>query len=162
LDANGYAISDAIIIILGGERAVIRHHVAADPPLLTRNCASAPTQKKRTTCMVLGMSSHLDRPKRHDRRKNFRLGWHLPATIYDAGRHLERPCILVDLSNRGAKIAGVRAHTIPDEFRLRTPIGDRRSCRVIWRTEDTLGVEFTDLDGADNSGRSAGREPTHA
>jgi hypothetical protein len=30
---------------------------------------------------------------------------------------------------------------ITDEFRLRTPISDRRSCRVIWRTEDTLGVE---------------------
>ena len=43
------------------------------------------------------------------------------ATIYDAGRHLERPCILVDISNGGAKIAGVRADTIPDEFRLRTP-----------------------------------------
>jgi hypothetical protein len=62
----------------------------------------------------------MSRPVRRDRRKNFRLGWHLPATIYDAGRHLERPCILVDISNGGAKIAGVRAHTIPDEFRLRT------------------------------------------
>jgi PilZ domain len=82
---------------------------------------------------------------RRERRKNFRLGWHLPATIYDVGRHLERPCILVDISNGGAKIEGVRAHTIPDEFRLRTPLGDRRSCRVIWRTENTLGVEFMDL-----------------
>jgi hypothetical protein len=75
---------------------------------------------------------------RREWRKNFRLEWHLPATIYDAGRHLERPCILVDISNGGAKIAGVRAQTIPDEFRLRTPLGDRRSCRVVWRTEDTL------------------------
>ena len=101
---------------------------------------------------------------RRDRRKNFRVEWNVPATIYDVGRHLERPCILVDTSNGGAKIAGVRAHTIPDEFRLRTPLGDRRSCRVIWRTEDTLGVEFTDhTDGADGSGhRRAAREPTHA
>jgi PilZ domain len=106
------------------------------------------------------MSNHLDRPTRRDRRKNFRLGWHLPATIYDAGRHLERPCILVDLSNGGAKIAGVRAYTIPDEFRLRTPLGDRRSCRVIWRTEDTLGVEFTNqIKGEDSSGRDGQAEP---
>src|SRR5271169_1754380 len=98
------------------------------------------------------MSNHQGRRTRRDRRENFRLGWNLPATIYDAGRHLERPCILVDFSNGGAKIAGVRAYTIPDEFRLRTPLGDRRSCRVIWRTEDALGVEFTDLtDGADSS-----------
>jgi hypothetical protein len=108
------------------------------------------------------MSSHLHGPTRRDRRKNFRLGWHVPATIYDAGRHLERPCILVDLSNRGAKLAGVRAHTIPDEFRLCTPLGDRRSCRVIWRTEDTLGVEFTDHVDGDNRSRrrSAVQEPT--
>src|SRR5271169_2185375 len=98
------------------------------------------------------MSSHLDRPTRRDRRKNFRVEWNLPATIYDVGRHLERSCVLVDLANGGAKIAGVRAHTIPDEFRLRTSLGDRRSCRVIWRTENTLGVEFTDhMDGADSS-----------
>jgi hypothetical protein len=111
-----------------------------------------------------GMPSHLDRPMRRERRKHFRLGWHLPATIYDAGRHLERPCTLIDLSNGGAKLAGVRAYTIPDEFRLRTPLGDRRSCRVIWRTEDTLGVEFTDhVDGDDDSGhRPAAREPTDA
>jgi hypothetical protein len=110
------------------------------------------------------MSNHPDRPARRDRRKNFRLGWNLPATIYDVGRHLERACILVDFSNDGAKIAGVRAYTIPDEFRLRTPLGDRRSCRVIWRTEDTLGVEFTDhVDGEDSSGRRpAARERTHA
>jgi hypothetical protein len=110
------------------------------------------------------MSNHPDRPARRDRRKNFRLGWNLPATIYDVGRHLERPCILVDFSNGGAKIAGVRAYTIPDEFRLRTPLGDRRSCRVIWRTEDTLGVEFTDhVDGEECSGgRPAAREQTHA
>jgi hypothetical protein len=110
------------------------------------------------------MSNHVDRPIRHGRRKNFRVEWNLPATIYDVGRHLERPCTLVDFSNGGAKIAGVRAHTIPDEFRLRTPLGGRRSCRVIWRTEDTLGVEFTDLvDGEDSSGHPpAVREPTHA
>jgi hypothetical protein len=109
------------------------------------------------------MSSHLYRPTRHDRRRNFRLGWNVPATIYDADRHLERPCILVDLSNRGARIAGVRAHTIPDEFRLRTPLGDRRSCRVVWRTEDALGVTFTDIDDENGSGgRPAVRKPTYA
>ena len=110
------------------------------------------------------MSSHLGPSRRRDRRKNFRVEWNLPATIYDVDRHLERPCVLVDLSNGGAKIAGVRAYTIPDLFRLRTPVGDRRSCRVIWRTEDTLGVEFSDhIDGEGcASDRPAVREPTPA
>jgi PilZ domain len=98
----------------------------------------------------------------HERRRNFRVEWNAPATIYDADRHLERPCILSDLSNGGAKLAGVRANTIPDEFRLRTPLGHRRSCRVIWRAEDALGVEFTDhVDGEGSSGdRPAMHEPT--
>jgi len=106
------------------------------------------------------MPNDLNKPARRDRRKHFRLD--LPATIYDVDRHLERPCTLVDLSTGGAKLAGVRANTIPEEFRLRTPLGDRRSCRVIWRTEETLGVEFTDhVDGEDSSGRRlVVREPT--
>jgi hypothetical protein len=109
------------------------------------------------------MLSYLDRPIRN-RRKNFRVEWNLPATIYDADRHLERPCILVNLSNGGAKIAGVRVCTIPDEFRLRTPLGDRRSCRVIWRSEDALGVEFADhIKNEDSLGQGpAVREPTDA
>ena len=40
------------------------------------------------------MPSHLEMSTRRDRRKNFRVEWNLPATIYDADRHLERPCTL--------------------------------------------------------------------
>jgi hypothetical protein len=110
------------------------------------------------------MSSHLGSSRRRNRRRNFRVEWNLPATIYDVDRHLERPCVLVDLSNGGAKIAGVRAYTIPDKFRLRTPLGGRRSCRVIWRTEDTLAVEFTDHTDREacSSDQPAVREPTPA
>jgi len=110
------------------------------------------------------VSRHPGPNRRRDRRENFRVEWNVSATIYDVDRHLERPCVLIDLSNVGAKIAGVRARTIPDEFRLRTPIGDRRSCRVIWRTEDALGVEFTDhADGEVRSTEQPGmQEPTHA
>jgi hypothetical protein len=98
----------------------------------------------------------------HERRRYFRVEWNAPATIYDVDRHLERPCILSDLSSGGAKLTGVRASLIPDEFRLRTPLGHRRSCRVIWRAEDALGVEFTDrVDKEYRSGdRPAVREPT--
>jgi hypothetical protein len=79
-----------------------------------------------------------------ERRKHFRNTWNLPATIYDVERHLERPCILSDLSQGGARLSGVRANTIPNEFRLRTPLGDRRTCHVVWRTENELGVKFAD------------------
>ena len=81
-----------------------------------------------------------------ERRKHFRVEWNSPATIYNLDRHLERPCILSDFSNGGAKITGVRVSTIPDEFLLRFSHGHvrTRKCRVIWRTDDTLGIEFTD------------------
>jgi hypothetical protein len=79
-----------------------------------------------------------------ERRKHYRVRWNAPATIYDVDQHLERPCVLSDLSAGGAKLSGVRANTIPDEFRLRTPDGDRRTCHVVWRTDDQLGVRFTD------------------
>src|SRR5271169_3183865 len=83
---------------------------------------------------------------RRDRRRTFRVELNSAATIYDVDRHLERPCIVSDFSNGGAKISGIRTRTIPDEFKLRISHSqDRaRACRVIWRTDDTLGVEFID------------------
>jgi hypothetical protein len=81
---------------------------------------------------------------RGERRKNFRVEWHSPATIYDVDRELLRPCILSNFSNTGARITGVIATTIPDEFVLCITLGRTRKCRVIWRSDDALGVEFTD------------------
>jgi hypothetical protein len=80
---------------------------------------------------------------KRDRRKTFRIDWHSPATIY-IGK-LSRPCILSNFSNSGAKITGIRAMTIPDQFTLRiTPRGRIHICQVIWRTDDALGVQFTE------------------
>jgi PilZ domain len=86
-----------------------------------------------------------------ERRKSFRVEWNSPATIYDVDRHLERPCILADFSTEGAKLIGIRANTIPDEFRLRTPLGERLACRVLWRTENALGVRFMERTEARSS-----------
>jgi hypothetical protein len=109
------------------------------------------------------MSQDPDARMWRERRKNFRVEWHLPATIYDVDRHLERPCILKNLSNGGAELTGVRANTIPDEFKLRTPIGERRVCQVIWRTEDELGVRFTDRSEREkNSTGEANMVPAHS
>jgi hypothetical protein len=77
-----------------------------------------------------------------ERRKDFRVEWNCPATIHDSERNLARPCILSSFSNGGAQITGVRADTVPDEFVLQITRDDVRKCRVIWRTDDTLGVEF--------------------
>jgi hypothetical protein len=94
---------------------------------------------------------------RRDRRNNFRVEWRSPATLYDGA--LARPCILSNFSNGGAKITGVRATTIPDEFGLRiTPRRRIHTCRVIWRTDDALGVEFTDPPAGTAARRAAPQE----
>src|SRR5262245_6458612 len=78
-----------------------------------------------------------------DRRTNFRVPWNLPAVIdpYDGP---VSPCMVVDLSNTGAKLSAVKAATLPDEFALRMTIAIRlfRRCRVVWRTRNEVGVEF--------------------
>ena len=86
-----------------------------------------------------------------ERRRNFRVEWNSPATIHDLERDLVRPCILSNFSNTGARITGVRADTIPNEFMLRITGGRGRTrrCRVLWRSDDTLGVEFADCTNGD-------------
>jgi hypothetical protein len=81
---------------------------------------------------------------RRERRKYVRVEWNSPATIYDG--QLPRPCIVSNFSNGGAKIVGVKAITIPDEFMLRiTPGHGRiRKCRVLWRSDDAIRVQFID------------------
>ena len=80
-----------------------------------------------------------------ERRKNFRVEWNSPATIYNCNGRSARPCVVSNLSNGGAKIVGVRPETIPDEFVLRvSPHSRARKCRVLWRSRDALGVEFAE------------------
>src|ERR671939_1795147 len=80
-----------------------------------------------------------------ERRKNFRVEWNSAATLYDCRGRRARPCIVSNFSNGGAKITGVRADTFADEFLLRlSPHSRARKCRVVWRSEDSLGVEFVD------------------
>jgi hypothetical protein len=77
-----------------------------------------------------------------DRRKNFRVEWNSPGTIFSESGYR---CIVKDLSNGGAKISGVAAADVPDQFTLFIA-GDSktRKCEVLWRKADSLGVKFTD------------------
>lgn len=79
-----------------------------------------------------------------ERRRNFRVEWESSASVerIDDGERIS--CIVSNLSNGGARI--ICAETLPDEFILRlTPgRGHPRSCRVMWRRKQNLGVQFTD------------------
>ena len=80
-----------------------------------------------------------------ERRKHIRLGTALPALIivHDTGTLC--PCTVVDLSVGGGRLRLDIETDLPDRFELLfTKIGDvRRTCRVAWRKENFLGVEFS-------------------
>jgi hypothetical protein len=80
-----------------------------------------------------------------ERQKNSGAEWNSATTIFH--REWVRPCILSSLTNGGARITGVRAHTFPGEFMLRVaPHGRIHKCQLLWRTDDALGVQFVERD----------------
>jgi hypothetical protein len=89
------------------------------------------------------MTNHSRMGVRGERRKNFRVEWNSPGTIYDLERQLARPCVLSNFSNTGAKITGLIFGTVPDEFILRITRGRTHKCHVLWRSDDAIGVQFS-------------------
>ena len=81
-----------------------------------------------------------------DRRKNFRVEWGNTAGNITFGDGRRRKCLVSNLSNGGAKISGVKATGLPDEFELtiETEIEQAFKCRVRWRADNELGVRFFD------------------
>ncbi len=52
-------------------------------------------------------------------------------------------CTVKDLSSQGACLSVASTYRLPETFDLTFEHGrSRRSCRVIWRTQDKLGVAF--------------------
>jgi hypothetical protein len=81
-----------------------------------------------------------------NRRKRARQRVTQRAVIRSEGARPMR-CIVQDISEGGAKLK-VGAET-PDRFDLLlSPSGSvRRHCRVIWRTDEAIGVSFVDEKG---------------
>jgi hypothetical protein len=79
-----------------------------------------------------------------EKRKNLRRTFTYPAFL-DFGDGLPpRPCKLRDASQEGAQLAVADPKSLPDEFILALSFDGaaRRRCRVMWRTDDQVGVQF--------------------
>ena len=79
-----------------------------------------------------------------EKRKNVRRAITYPAFL-DFGDGLPaREFTLCDASQEGAQLAVADPNSLPDEFilALSSDGAARRRCRVIWRTENQIGVEF--------------------
>jgi hypothetical protein len=80
-----------------------------------------------------------------ERRQWFRLGITIPALI-DTGAGIPFcPCTVLDVAQGGGRIRLEADAVVPDHFDLLfTKEGTvRRSCSVIWRRDDYLGVAFS-------------------
>lgn len=66
-------------------------------------------------------------------------------TLDDGGHH---PCMILDISETGARLSLFKAMEPPDEFLLRLA-GHRvatRLCRVVWRDATAIGVRFVKVE----------------
>jgi len=66
------------------------------------------------------------------------------AWIFLGGGATSIPCVIVDLSDAGARLKVDPEHKLPEQFILvmsRDGLLNRR-CRTVWRQEDQLGVNF--------------------
>lgn len=53
------------------------------------------------------------------------------------------PCVVLDISNGGARLDVHHSASIPQRFRLVIDLeGTERTCEVVWRRENSVGVKF--------------------
>ena len=51
-------------------------------------------------------------------------------------------CAILDVSDRGARLELSTTKELPSDFVLKLTEGERRECKVVWRDENRVGVEF--------------------
>ena len=88
-----------------------------------------------------------------ERRSSARL-----PTIRSAVISLESECAVFDVSERGARILLRGPMTFPETFKLSINSGPARVCRITWRKNNELGVEFLDSHGHAGTGHAQAGE----
>ncbi len=81
---------------------------------------------------------------RSDKRKHVRKPMRYAAWVQD-GETTPQNCVLADISDSGARLEVEKPDDVPELFTLllsgQANSASRR-CRVKWRTEDQVGVQF--------------------
>jgi hypothetical protein len=79
-----------------------------------------------------------------NKRKHIRRPLSYPARIDAGDGSPPRECLLNDVSEEGAQIAVAAPQELPDNFTLILGFDGtaRRRCRMMWRSENRIGVKF--------------------
>jgi hypothetical protein len=79
-----------------------------------------------------------------DKRRNVRRAVTYPASLDFGDGSPARGCTLCDAWQQGAQLTVADPNSLPNEFilALSSDGAARRRCRVVWRTETQIGVEF--------------------
>ncbi len=76
--------------------------------------------------------------RRLDRRRKVRI-----ASIIVDDRQPPIPCVILDISQGGARLHVHNHAEIPDRFTLvQSSDNQQFICAVVWRTDDEMGVKF--------------------
>jgi hypothetical protein len=85
-----------------------------------------------------------------EQRRSYRHSVECAASIDIGGGAPLCGCTVLDISEGGARLKVMASYKLPEEFALillsaQMPI--RRRCRVIWRSDDQLGVSYIEPSG---------------
>lgn len=82
--------------------------------------------------------------KRTEQRKNIRRFVQQGARLINLDGSVLAPCLMVDISEAGARLKVEEAIPLPQEFILLLSHDGRlhRMCSIIWRTRNIVGVKF--------------------
>ena len=96
-----------------------------------------------------------------ERRKFLRRSIRYPAYV-DLGPDVPlRACMLCNVSQGGAELSVSDLDSLPEHFTLALSIdgGAQRRCRVVWKADSQIGVEF--LKTPKRNSRQANPHPAH-
>ena len=77
-----------------------------------------------------------------ENRKSPRQEVNLPAEVEFGDGIFHVDCVIWDWSDHGARLTLPVSLGLADVFTLRLQGSDDRQCRVVWRSDEQVGVEF--------------------
>lgn len=105
-----------------------------DPPAEAQNGSAHPNQQSADG--TIQAMAHDDR-RTSRRRRVIRRG-----KVIFRNHTCIMDCMILDISEGGARIRPVDTAYLPEDFTLRIHDGEVRHCELVWRSKDVLGVRF--------------------